>query len=96
MRITDVQIYLASEERLKAYATITIEECFVVRDLKIIQGHTGLFVAMPAKKRKDGTFRDIAHPVNHETRDILEKIVLKAYEETLARGDLPKTGTEES
>ncbi|MBS1983746.1 MAG: septation regulator SpoVG [Bdellovibrionales bacterium] len=80
MHITDVQIFLAQEDRLRAYATITIDACFVVRDVKIIQGHEGLFVAMPAKKRKDGTFRDIAHPLNQETREMLEKKILEAYE----------------
>ena len=61
MDITDVQIFVANEDKLKAYATITLDNCFVVRDLKVIQGLSGLFVAMPAKKRKDGSFRDIAH-----------------------------------
>lgn len=84
MNITDVQIFPVFEDKLKAYATITIDGCFVVRDLKVIQGHAGIFVAMPAKKRKDGTFRDIAHPVNQETRIQLEEKVLKAYHDSLA------------
>ncbi len=79
MRITDVKIILVNEDRLKAYVTITIEECFVVRDLKIISGNDGLFVAMPSKKKKDNTFRDIAHPLNQETRDAIEKAVFDAY-----------------
>jgi stage V sporulation protein G len=79
MNITDIQIFLANEERLKAYATITIENAFIVRDLKVINGNSGLFVAMPAKKRKDGTFKDIAHPLNQETRDDIETKVLEAY-----------------
>ncbi len=83
MNITDVQIFPVMEEKLKAYATITIDNCFVVRDLKVIQGHSGVFVAMPAKKRKDGTFRDIAHPVNQETRQILEEKVLQAYRQSI-------------
>lgn len=80
IRITQIQIFPANEEKLKAYATITIEGCFVVRDIKIIQGQTGLFVAMPAKKRKDGTFRDIAHPLNQETRQKIEAQILGAFE----------------
>lgn len=83
MNITDVQIFPVFEDKLKAYATITIDNCFVIRDLKVIQGHSGIFVAMPAKKRKDGTFRDIAHPVNQETRVQLEEKVLKAYQDSL-------------
>ena len=86
MNITDVQVFVVNEEKLKAYVTITIDECFVVRDLKVIQGMTGMFVAMPAKKRKDGTFRDIAHPLNQETRDVVEEKVLIAYKEALEKG----------
>ena len=69
MDITDVKIFPVEEEKLKAYVTITLDHCFVVRDLKVIQGTTGLFVAMPAKKRKDGTYKDIAHPLNTDMRD---------------------------
>ncbi len=80
MRITEVKVYPVNEERLKAYVTITIEDCFVVRDLKIIKGHEGLFVAMPSKKRKDGQFKDIAHPLNQETRAEIERAVFAAFE----------------
>jgi DNA-binding cell septation regulator SpoVG len=68
MDITDVKIFPVDEEKLKAYVTITLDGCFVVRDLKVIQGSAGLFVAMPAKKRKDGTYKDIAHPLNTDMR----------------------------
>lgn len=91
MRITDVKIFPVNEERLKAYVTITIDECFVIRDLKIIKGHEGLFVAMPSKKRKDGQFKDIAHPLNQETRDHIEKSVFDAYKaEVESLGDALK------
>jgi stage V sporulation protein G len=83
MKITEVKIFPVSEDRLKAYVTITIEGCFVVRDLKVIQGPQGLFVAMPSKKRKDGQFRDIAHPLNQETRQHIEDMVFEAYENQL-------------
>ncbi len=79
MEITEVKVYPVNEDRLKAYATITIDNCFVIRDLKVILGHEGLFVAMPSKKRKDGQFRDIAHPLNQETREKIEKMVFDAY-----------------
>ncbi len=79
MEITEVKVYPVNEERLKAYATITIDNCFVIRDLKVILGHEGLFVAMPSKKRKDGQFRDIAHPLNQETREKIENMVFDAY-----------------
>lgn len=80
MKITEVKVFPVNEERLKAYVTITIENCFVVRDLKIIKGNEGLFVAMPSKKRKDGQFKDIAHPLNQETRNEIEQAVFDAYE----------------
>jgi stage V sporulation protein G len=83
MRITDVQIFLVNEDKLRAYASITLDACFVVRDLKVIQGQNGLFVAMPAKKRKDGTFRDVAHPLNVEMRSELELAVLEAFSRAL-------------
>lgn len=83
MKITEVKIFPVNEDRLKAYVTITIEGCFVVRDLKVIQGPQGLFVAMPSKKRKDGQFRDIAHPLNQETRQTIEDMVFEAYENQL-------------
>lgn len=79
-----MKIFLVNEERLKAYVSITLDEVFVVRDLKIIQGHSGLFVAMPSKKRKDGQFRDIAHPLNQDTRSKIENAVFKAFERELA------------
>lgn len=83
MKITEIKVFPVNEERLKAYISITIEGSFVVRDLKIIQGTSGLFVAMPSKKRKDGQFRDIAHPLNQETRAMIEDLVFEAYEKEL-------------
>ena len=83
MQVTEVNVFPVNEEKLKAYVTITFDNCFVVRDLKIISGKDGLFVAMPSKKRKDGTFKDTAHPLNNETRDMIESAVLAAYEAAL-------------
>lgn len=80
MQITEIKVFPVNEDRLKAYVSIIIEGCFVVRDLKIINGNNGLFVAMPSKKRKDGQFKDIAHPLNPETREMIEKAVFEAYE----------------
>jgi len=88
MKITEVKIFPINEERLKAYVSITIDNSFVVRDLKIIQGPNGLFVAMPSKKKKDGQFRDIAHPLNQDTRDEIEDLIFDAFEkEVRAMGD---------
>ena len=80
MEITEVKVFPVNEDRLKAYVSITIDNCFVIRDLKIIEGTGGLFVAMPSKKRKDGQFKDIAHPLNQETREMIERMVFEAYE----------------
>ena len=85
MEITEVKVFPVNEDKLKAYVTVIFDNCFVVRDLKIINGNTGLFVAMPSKKRKDGTFRDIAHPLNSEMRNELEKKILSVYEEELKK-----------
>ena len=88
MEITEVKVYPVNEDRLKAYVTITIDNVFVVRALKIISGNDGLFVAMPSKKRKDGQFRDIAHPLNQETREMIENMVFEAYKkEVQSMGD---------
>jgi stage V sporulation protein G len=85
MEVTEVRVFPVDEEKLKAYVTITIDNCFVVRDLKVIKGNNGLFVAMPSKKRKDGTFRDTAHPLNNETREMIESKVLAEYEREIGR-----------
>src|SRR5882724_4222108 len=86
MEITEVKVFPVNEEKLKAYITIVLDNCFVVRDLKIISGNTGLFVAMPSKRRKDGAFKDIAHPLNQSTRAIMEKTILDAYLAEIKKG----------
>ena len=83
MEITEVRVNLQHEEVLKAFVSITLDDEFVIRGLKVIQGTDGRFVAMPARKKRDGTFQDIAHPINRETRDYMERIVLAAYDDEL-------------
>lgn len=90
MEVTEVKVFPVNEEKLKAYATITFDNCFVVRDLKIISGENSLFVAMPSKKKKDGTFKDIAHPLNNETRGKIEKAIISEYEKEIAKGTQPQ------
>jgi stage V sporulation protein G len=85
MEVTEVRVFPVQEERLKAYVAITFDHCFVVRDLKVIDGNNGLFVAMPSKKRKDGTYRDTAHPLNNQTRQMIESIVLAEYDKEIQR-----------
>jgi stage V sporulation protein G len=90
MEITEVRVFPVQEDKLKAYVTITLDHCFVIRGLKVIQGTTGLFVAMPAKRRKDGTFKDIAHPLNAETREWMERAVLDEYQREVRRNPSPQ------
>ena|SRR5436309_1708091 len=86
MDITQVRIFPVDEEKLKAFVSVIFDECFVVSDIKIIQGVNGLFVSMPSKKRKNGTFRDIAHPLNNDTRRRIEEKVLHRYQELVESG----------
>ena len=84
MLITDVRIRcVEGQNRLKAVASITIEGVFAVHELRIIEGKNGLFVAMPSRQSNDGTFRDIAHPINAETRKMIEDVILAKYNEEL-------------
>ena len=81
MQITDVRIRKVEKEgKLKAVVSITIDEEFVVHDIKVIEGEKGLFIAMPSRKAADGEYRDIAHPINSDTRSRIQKLVLEAYE----------------
>lgn len=85
MQITDVRIRKVEKEgKMKAVVSITIDEEFVVHDIKIIDGEKGLFIAMPSRKAADGEYRDIAHPINSDTRDRIQKLILEKYQETMA------------
>ncbi|HNV33961.1 MAG TPA: septation regulator SpoVG [Bacillota bacterium] len=80
MDITDVRVRkVVTNSRMKAIATITFDDCFVVRDIKVIDGQDGLFVAMPSRKSPDGQFRDVAHPIKQEFRDIIESRIIEIY-----------------
>jgi stage V sporulation protein G len=80
MRITEIKVLpVDGDEKLKAYVTIKLDDCFVVRDMKVIKGIGGYFVAMPAKKMKDGTYRDLVHPLDKSTRQMLEDQVMDEY-----------------
>ena len=85
MQITDVRIRKVEKEgKMKAVVSITIDDEFVVHDIKVIEGEKGLFIAMPSRKAGDGDFRDIAHPINSDTRDRIQKLILEKYQETMA------------
>lgn len=84
MQITDVRIRKVEKEgKMKAVVSITIENEFVIHDIKIIEGEKGLFIAMPSRKSNDGEYRDIAHPINSATRDNLQKLILEKYQEEI-------------
>ena len=84
MQITDVRVRkVAKEGKLKAVVSITMDEEFVVHVIKVIEGEKGLFIAMPSKKAVDGEYRDIAHPINSETREKIQSIILENYEKVL-------------
>ena len=80
MRVTEVKIYSVKDGgRLKAYATVVFDDCFIVRDLKVIDGSKGLFVSMPSRRRKDGSYRDIAHPLNTDMRKDIEDLIISHF-----------------
>jgi stage V sporulation protein G len=90
MKITDIRIRrIAKEGKMKAVVSITFDNAFVVHDIKIIEGEKGLFIAMPSRKATDGEYRDIAHPINSETRDMIQELTLQKYEEVLSETDKP-------
>lgn len=80
MQITEIKVFPVDEDKLRAYVTITLDHCFAVRDLKIIRSTTGYFVSMPSKRRKDGTYKDVAHPINSEPRTMIEETIMQEYE----------------
>ena len=85
MKITDIRIRLITNEesKLKAVASITIDDCFVVHDIKVLEGNQGFFVSMPSRKNAEGEYKDVAHPINTPTREEINKLILAKYEEEL-------------
>ena len=87
MNITEVRIRLKEEDKLKAFVNITMDDAIAVRGLKVIDGEKGLFVSMPSRRRKDGKYEDIFHPINNETRQMMERVILEKYEEVVNSGE---------
>ena len=87
MKITEVRIRPANEDVVKAYASICFDDCFLVYDIKVIQGPTGLFLSFPTKKLRDGTYWDIAYPADAETRRMIEQAILAEYEKVVDQTD---------
>ncbi len=97
MDITEVKVYPVRkpDDKLKAFVTMILDNCFVIRDMKVINGNTGLFVAMPSRKKADGTYADIAHPLNSDMRKHMEELVLKEYQRVISEKGEPD-GTEDN
>lgn len=109
MEITEVKVFPIQEEKLKAFVSIVFDHCFMINDIKIIQGRDGLFISMPSRKKKNGEFKDVAHPLNNETRRMIEDKVLAEYDRVLeergepradrgeraSRSQMPASGTAE-
>ncbi|MBR6229874.1 MAG: septation regulator SpoVG [Eubacterium sp.] len=86
MQITDIRVRMVNtDSKMKAVVSVTFDDCFVVHDIKVIEGEKGLFIAMPSRKTSDGEYRDIAHPINREMRSSLENAILDVYNEEQAR-----------
>lgn len=83
MNITDVKVFLRESNQLKAFVNIVIDDAFIVRNIKVIEGDNGLFVAMPSRRVSSGEYRDIAHPINTETRNMIENVIIEKYKEIL-------------
>lgn len=83
MEITEVRVYPVREEKLKAFVSIVLDRCFMVNDIKVIQGKEGLFISMPSRRKKNGEFKDVAHPLNQETRSWVEERILGEYHAAL-------------
>ncbi len=85
VNVTDVRVRRINQEgRMKAIVSVTVDDAFVIHDVKVVEGQNGLFVAMPSRKMPDGDYRDIAHPINSEARSIMQQHVLEAYDRALA------------
>lgn len=87
MQITDVRVFPVRDEKLKAFVSVVFESCFMVNDIKVINGRDGYFISMPSRRKKNGEFKDIAHPLNTETRRLLEERILDEYEQVVALDD---------
>ncbi|MCK4956040.1 MAG: septation regulator SpoVG [Candidatus Cloacimonetes bacterium] len=83
MNITDVKVFIRENNQLKAFVNIVIDDAFIIRNIKVIEGEKGLFVAMPSRRVSNGEYRDIAHPINTETRKEVENLIIEKYKEAL-------------
>jgi len=89
MEITEIKVFPVDEEKLKAFVSIVFDRCFMVNDIKVIQGREGLFISMPSRRKRNGRFKDVAHPLNNETRRMIEDRVLAEYEQAVSGEERP-------
>ena len=84
MDITEIKVFPVDEEKLKAFVSIVLDHCFMVNDIKVIQGRDGFFISMPSRRKRNGRFKDVAHPLNNETRRMIEDQILAQYERAIS------------
>jgi stage V sporulation protein G len=94
MEITEIRVHLRSEDKLKAFVTVTFDHCFVVRNMKVVEGNKGLILCMPSRKLSNGEYKDVAHPICADFRKLLEDRVFSAYQEESAHPRAAQTGGE--
>jgi stage V sporulation protein G len=94
VEITEVKVFLVNEDKLKAFVSIVLDQCFMVNDIKVIQGREGLFISMPSRRKKNGEFKDVAHPLNNRTRSWMEERILGEYGQALTGGSVPTASLE--
>ncbi len=84
MEITEIKVFPVEEEKLKAFVSVVFDHCFMVNDIKVIQGRDGFFISMPSRRKRNGRFKDVAHPLNNETRRMIEDQILAEYERAIS------------
>jgi stage V sporulation protein G len=84
MEITEIKVFPVDEEKLKAFVSIVLDQCFMVNDIKVIQGRDGFFISMPSRRKRNGRFKDVAHPLNNETRRMIEDQILAEYQREIS------------
>jgi stage V sporulation protein G len=90
MQVTEIKVFPIEEEKLKAFVSIVFDQCFMVNDIKVIQGKEGLFISMPSRRKRNGKFKDVAHPLNNDTRRMIEDQVLREYERVVTGSAGPR------
>jgi len=87
MRVTEVKVFPVADDKLKAFVSVVLDNCFMVNDIKVIEGRDGRFISMPSRRKRNGKFKDIAHPLNSDTRQMMESEILEEYERLLNGGE---------